>query len=235
MKKITLLIVGCIFIWGNISCQKNSDSGVVAHYSFDGDASDQSANGNHGIVNGAISVSDRFGNANNAYSFDGTSAYILAMVSNMPAVDSPQTISFWYIIDQPPSYIDSLGADNIIALVDSAEGIGVQVGYRAPGYHSSGLDTWYWGGRSILESEQPAINQWHHCVYTYDGQTHIFYLDGRQKAQSSVNPQVGTPDILMLGNYPGGDQFFSGSLDDVLIYNRALSFSEIELLYNKKE
>lgn len=223
------------FIFLSMSCQEKELAGLVAKYTFDGNALDLSGNRNHAEVDGAVLTSDRFGNEKRAYRFDGTSAYILGMVSNMPVVDSPQTISLWFMIEQPPTYLDSLGADNIIALVDTTAGVGVQVGYRAPGYHTSGLDTWYWGGRSILESEQPAINEWHHCVYTFDGQTHLFYLNGKQVAQSSVEPQEGTPNMLMFGNYPGGNQYYSGSLDDVHIYNRVLSTKEIEFLYNKKD
>lgn len=226
---ISFIVVFCVF------CQKQEIQGLVADYSFNGNVSDESGNENHGVVHGARLTSDRFGNENSAYSLDGTSAYILAMVSNMPTVDGAQTISWWFMVDQPTVFSDSLGAGNIIALVDTTDGIGVQFGNRAPGYHTLGLDTWYWGGRSVLESQQPTVNEWHHCVYTYDGQTHLFYLDGQQTAQSSVKPQVGTPNMLMFGNYPGGDQFFAGSIDEVRIYTRALSPSEIDLLYKKKE
>lgn len=234
MYRISFLVFS-LFILSATSCQKEEIPGLVVYYSFNGNANDESGNGNHGVVYGARPTSDRFGNENNAYYLDGTSACIQAIVSNMPAVESPQTISLWFIVDQPPSFKDSLGADNIIALVDSAAGIGVQFGYRAAGYHTLGFDAWYWGGRTILESPHPSVNTWHHCVYTYDGQIHRFYLDGEQTAESSVKPQSGTPGMLMLGNYPGGDQFFHGSLDEVRIYNRALTSAEIDMLFKMKD
>lgn len=219
----------------NTSCQKKDIPGLMAHYSFSSSALDESGNENHGVVHGARLTKDRFGQENSAYYFDGISAYIEAKVSNMPAVESPQTISLWFMADRVPAFNDSLGADNSFSLVDSAAGIGLQFGYRAAGYQTLGFDVWYWGGTTVLESPHPALKEWHHCVYTYDGETHLFYLDDKPAAKSSAKPQSGTPNILMFGNYPGGDQFFAGSLDDVRIYNRALLPTEIELLYNKKE
>ncbi len=226
------VIVLPIILFSVTSCTKKEVPGLVAHYSFNGDASDESRNQNNAIVHDATLTSDRFGNTNSAYRFNGTSAFIFARVKNMPAPDAAQTISWWFMIEQPPDYSDSLGADNMIALVDTVDGIGLQFGYRAPGYQTLGLDTWYWGGSTVFESEQPAIQVWHHCLYTYDGQTHRFYMNGDLISQSEVEPQAGTPDMLMFGNYPGGNQFFTGALDDVRIYNRVLSQSEIEIVFN---
>lgn len=232
-RKIIPLLIGFVFMTLN-SCHYKTEKGLVAWYPFDGDARNKIGIGCDGIVQEAVPTSDRFGHVNKAYRFNGSSAYILAAVKNMPAVDHPQSLSWWFMIDQPPVYSDSLGADNMIALVDTAHGIGVQAGYRGPGYHTPGLDTWYWGGRTVLVSQPPAENIWHHCVYTYDGQTHRLYLDGQETAHSAVKPQSGNPDMLMFGNYPGGDQFFTGSLDDIRIYNRAITQSCIENLYREK-
>ena len=56
--------------------QSSLQSGLVAWYPFDGNASDMSGNGNHGTVNGATLGTDRHGQANRAYSFDGVDDYI---------------------------------------------------------------------------------------------------------------------------------------------------------------
>ena len=235
MPRSFALAIFCWLIAGLPACQDNLDAGLVAFYPFNGNAEDHGGNQHHGEVHGAVLTSDRFGNANSAYRFDGSSATILARVTNMPAVDAAQTISWWFFIEQPPAYGDSLGADNMIALVDTAEGIGLQFGYRAPGYRTAGLDAWYWGGGTVLQSPPPALSEWHHCVYTYDGRTHRFYLNAQQVAQSAVQPQSGTPDMLMFGNYPSGDQFFDGRMDDLRIYHRTLLQSEVDLLYKREE
>ena len=61
----------------SISSGQNSlQNGLVAWYPFDGNASDMSGNGNHGIVNGAMLGTDRHDQANRAYSFDGVDDYV---------------------------------------------------------------------------------------------------------------------------------------------------------------
>ena len=57
--------------WSGVIAQVNLDSGLVAYYPFNGNANDESVNGNNGTVNGATLTTDRFGNANKPYSFDG--------------------------------------------------------------------------------------------------------------------------------------------------------------------
>ena len=56
-------------------------NGLMAWYKFNGNASDSSGNGNHGTVNGATLTSDRFGNANKAYYFNGVDNYIIVPAS----------------------------------------------------------------------------------------------------------------------------------------------------------
>ena len=77
MKKVNLILMIFVFlliIAGN-SFADLSD-GLVAYYPFNGNADDESGNGNHGTVNGATLTIDRFGNENSAYSFDGIDDYI---------------------------------------------------------------------------------------------------------------------------------------------------------------
>jgi len=231
MKIVAFFMIVYLLCWGNVSCGKNIDSGLVANYPFKGDARDQSGNSNHGTVDGAILTSDRFGNENSAYSFDGINDNILANVKNIPAIESPQSFSWWFKIDTIPKYIDEWGADNMIALVDTARGVGIQFGFRAPGYNSLGFDTWNWGGGTLLEVTPPEQKKWHHCIYTYDGFTHRFYFDGKEVKNSTAKTQQGKPDLLMFGNYPSGDQYFEGQMDDIRIYNRTLEQADIQYLY----
>lgn len=232
--KYCALIIFCMMIVSFISCKKNEISGLVAKYSFTGNSNDMRGY-NNGTPQGVVLSVDRFGEENSAYRFDGVSDAITASVTGMPATNSTQSISLWFKIDTIPTFKHDLDAHNMISLVDTNDGVGIQYGFRASGYKSLGLDVWYWGGRTVMESVQPAINQWHHCVYTFDGKRHLFFLDGKKVAESTVQPQTGTPDMLMLGNYPGGDQYFAGCIDDVRIYNRPLSKAEVQIIYTEKE
>src|SRR3990167_8524330 len=69
--------------------------GLVTYYSFDGNANDGSGNGNNGIVNGATLTTDRFGNANSAYDFDGSSTISVANTTSLNIPSGQITVSVW--------------------------------------------------------------------------------------------------------------------------------------------
>ena len=74
MLKKNVSIMGIVFliiIAFNGICFSGINDGLVAYYPFNGNANDESGNGNHGIVDGAALSMDRFGNLNSAYLFDG--------------------------------------------------------------------------------------------------------------------------------------------------------------------
>jgi hypothetical protein len=84
MKKYLLLIAVCIFSALFASAQVNLFNGLVACYPFDGNANDMSGNNNNGIVMGPVLTTDRFGNSNSAYLYNGVSDYInLGSYSNI--------------------------------------------------------------------------------------------------------------------------------------------------------
>ena len=237
MMKKYLFISMFFLLTALISCKEdvNISKGLVAYYPFDGDAKDYSGNNNNGVVNGAVLTTDRFGRENSAYSFDGEKATIEATAKGMPAIDSPLSISWWFMISTKPTFINESDADNMIALVDSGKGIGIQFGFRAPGYETLGFDTWNWGGNTILEEKLPDVGKWHHCIYTFNGTVHKFYFNGIEIDESTEKTQNGVPTILMIGNYPSGNQYFAGEIDDIRIYNRELNQDEVNYLFNERK
>ena len=234
MKKVNVLILVLYLFISCTSSKIDINSGLVAYYPLDGNARDLSDGNNHLIVGGAILSTDRFGKKISAYSFNGSTSNLFTEVTNMPAMDSAKTISWWYFSDAMPMYDKELGAENMLVLVDSIAGMGIQFGFRAPGYKTKGFDVWEWGGGTFMDMDHPKYASWHHCIYIYNGNTHSFYLNGKKIATSRVKPKSGVPNLLMLGNYPGGDQFFKGKLDEIRIYKRALIPLEVNTLYNLK-
>ncbi len=112
MKKffVTLLFAGFIsfipsslphLISSPLSAQIPSD-GLVAWYPFNGNANDESGNGNHGVVNGATLTADRFGNPNSAYHFDGVDDFIRLVKSDTADFSNGFTISFWVQVEEIP-------------------------------------------------------------------------------------------------------------------------------------
>ena len=213
------------------SVVQDLDAGLIAYFSLDGDPSNSTENCGSLTVNHVKLTTNRFEKSKCAYQFDGVQSSMLLNVKDFPGFRSSQTYSWWYYTHELQTYAQENGAGNMIVVVNVEGGSGLQFGFRDPGYKTLGLDTWMWGGGTLLEVKPPAVKSWHHCVYTFDGKTNRFYLDGVEVAASTVKPQEGAPTQLMFGNYPTGDQFFCGKLDDVRIYNRTLSCLEIESLF----
>ncbi|TGO02752.1 hypothetical protein PN36_19595 [Candidatus Thiomargarita nelsonii] len=95
----TLLLIAIGLSWFSGAMADLSD-GLVAYYPFNGNAQDESGNGHHGTVYGAILVNDRFENIDSAYHFDGINDFI--QISDSPSLRvTTFTISAWIY---QPSY-----------------------------------------------------------------------------------------------------------------------------------
>jgi hypothetical protein len=85
------------------------------------------------------------------------------------------------------------------------------------------LQAWAWGTRTLVStSTPPSLNVWHHVAYSFDGATHYLYLDGAIVNTSTAAPNAHAITRAQLGSYNSGGSF-SGGLDDIRIYNVALS------------
>ena len=211
--------------------------GLVGAWEFTGDANDVSGNGNDGVVHGATPTTDRFGNANSAYSFDGVDDYISAPDS--PTLDfssSHLTVSAWV---NP----DAFSRNTYERIVGRWSGIADKREFYL------GLDpsdtfvftmhpdgTGYLGTHvHVTSTATLLLGDWVHVAGTWDGTTARIFIDGIQ--QNSAPYSLGVIDgiaPLFIGtdetNLPGLYNF-DGSIDDVYIYNRALSPSEIATLF----
>jgi len=199
--------------------------GLVAWYPFTGNANDSSGNGNDGIINGATLTADRAGVTNSAYR---TSAgYISAPSFSIPT-SGIISISYWFNCNS------DFGLGEIICLGSSSSTTWGCVGgdnYFTMNYGRGCGST---GSTPIL---QPlTYGTWHHVVFISNGlnaNTKI-YFDGlligtstnanSSNSCSHANLYIGA-DIYGLGN-------FDGKLDDIRIWNRAITASEITYLAN---
>ena len=208
----------------------NLQNGLVAYYPFCGNANDISGNANNGTVNGATLTSDRFGVANKAYSFNGTNAYI--KMTGLPLSYSSYTISAWVKAagDLNGGVVNQSGSQTSYNTYIHC--IGIQVDNTLLGKHrinspgSSGINY-------IYSSSAPGTS-WHFCVITWNGSVFNFYQDGI--LINSLNLVSVTPMIneLIVGTLritsSTFNYFFEGSIDDIGVWNRALSQSEIQQL-----
>ena len=204
-------------------------NGLVGEWLFDGNANDTSGNGNNGTVNGATLTTDRFGNSNKAYSFDGVDDYI---TTNSILWDfNSFTINFWiYISSYTDSYMSPLSKNDYNYPPSNT------INCYASGFIGMWDDGAYFDVRKGYSFE---IKKWVSITLMYDGEVMKQFYDNVLVSQISYSEKRILNDLpLNLGKgcgYPGylDITYHDGLVDDVRIYNRALSESEISELYQE--
>ena len=214
-------------------------NGLVGWWPFNGNANDESGNGNNGIVNGAQLSTDRNGINNCAYSLNGISNEItINSTSSLNVL--PITISVWF---KTPS------TELIIPLINKYPCFS----YNGYSLHlrSGKASAYYCGSNSSLSSNYLDLdynsaqlelndNNWHNLTISIDFSSIIYYKDGTQIFSGPWTNGTGLPtstlELLHFGKYPAGqcanDYFYNGVLDDIGIWNRALTQQEITDLFN---
>jgi len=199
---------------------------LVADYKASGNANDATAYNNHAIVQGAQLTSDRFGKANQAYSFNGVNQSLLA--ANSPQQNSPNTtISFWV---KPTT----LPANGEVYLLSNG---GYQERWKVSmPSHGKPVFTTHANGACCndLDSGTPlTVGTWTHVVMVHDGAKDIIYFNGvKVNDRVAAGPLDATTKPLGIGYDPiDNNYFFNGSLDEVRIYNIALTAAEIATLF----
>lgn len=204
-------------------------NGLVAYYPFNGNANDESGNNNNGTVSGATLTSDRKGNANKAYLFDGTNDYIEINHSASLNFNQQITISFWAKLETDAPYYypyHMIEKHNCWGMGQRENEMGSTIFTSTNQFH-------IWSKEEYGVSFQ--FNRFYHFVMTYDGTKLNFYADGVLKATTPANGLIAqNTNKVFIGRYNfSGDYFFDGILDDIRIYNRALTQQEITALYNE--
>lgn len=224
-------------------------NGLIGAWDFSGNANDSSGNNNHGTVYNATLTTDRFGNNNSAYSFNGSNSFI-EIGHPIPTELKPTnafTISAWV---NASGYSNAHGGvvGGIVASQwdPTQSGYSMQIDYRNSahggtlgGVHFQVGDGYYWttGGEGTTNTAIP-LNDWTHVVAVADTNSQYkVYLDGLLVADWTAQADLGYSNLehLLIGkNFHGhGDnRHFDGSIDDVAIYDRALSATEVGSLFN---
>ena len=209
-------------------------NGLVAYYPFCGNANDDSGNGNNGTVNGATLTTDRFGSVNSAYSFNGTSNFIKVLDNDLLDLTQNLTLSAWI---SPNSVV------NEQAIFGKGK-ISSQTGYSLLHNVLTPKKT----GISIQNQPIPVseahinsstlnLNTWYQLVGTYNGSELKLYLNGILVNTVSTSLQLMPNSLtdLFIGCELSGFRFFSGKIDDIGIWNRALTQQEITQLFNQNQ
>jgi prepilin-type N-terminal cleavage/methylation domain-containing protein len=216
-----------------------STSGVTKAY-------DWSGNGNNGTWYGtAIGTNGYYspGNLQNwAGAFDGTSTYVSANATALPIGSNPRTYAAWFnLATLPPSGGNMIfhqgpngGVNNFRVYVQSLSsslGTCSSNSYTVDGSGNVG---------AVVANFTPSLGTWHYLVEVLPaGQTNfnsvLLYLDGNLLTNcytSSQTVNTNATSGLAIGEIPGGYDKFNGLLDDLRIYNRALSAAQVAAMYN---
>ena len=199
----------------------------VANYTFTGNTFDLSANTNTAAVNGAVLAQDRFGWANNAFSFDGIQSHLVA--PNNAALNSDYTtVAFWIKLKALPAQGEAYPL--------SFGGWQERWKISLPTHGKLVWTTNNSSGISDMDAgagNEMVIGIWKHVVFVHDGTKDRIYMNGVQVAEKNVSGTMNsTTKPLGFGFNPiDGGSYLNGTLDEVRIYNVALSAGEIAALY----
>lgn len=217
----------------------NITTGLVAHYTFTGNANDSSGNNNNGTVLGPTLTTDRHGNPNQAYSFDGVddmikindAPFLRPSLITMTAWINPSEAKQMVILgkttplnaanEQYACGIENIGSNNISTSISIKQNSSCRAAS---------------GWQKLIAPQIISLNQWSFVAYTFDGFSLSIFINGVLVAQKYNLP------LTAIDNCEGGtlqigywwDSYkdvFKGKLDDLRIYNRALSHNDIVQLY----
>ena len=207
---------------------------LEAYYSFNGNVNDESGNGRNGTVNSATPTTDRFDNANSAYSFDGDADYISngtngdwdALIGGAAGAALPFSVSAWI---KPAALANGaviwqVGAPTNNGRRIALHGSGAAISFQIGATHKSNT------------SDVLSIGTWAHVVGTFAGgsaEPKIYINNNYDDASSS--PGTGNA-FLTAGVAVGYDpntssNSFHGIIDEVAIWNVELNADQVQTLY----
>jgi hypothetical protein len=215
---------------GGLGPRVNLLDGLVAYYPFDGNANDESGNGNDGVAFNTTLTADRKNKKNSAYYFNGVDAYIDAGTAGMTADLNTFSFSVWVYVDalskggvimtkrhrdSDPGYIGPVWATLSISNDYTASFL-----VDAPGYIND-----ITGGSALLDN-----SEWHNVIGIKSETAYALYIDGVLINRIDDSTPINSELNMHIGHHGAWRNFFSGKIDDVRIYDCVLNKFEIAFL-----
>ncbi|MCP4607343.1 MAG: LamG domain-containing protein, partial [Planctomycetes bacterium] len=204
--------------------------GLVAYYAFENDVSDSSGNGNNGTIVGDPVFVEGPAGFGTAMEFNGDD-YVDC--GNDPSLEIRDaiTISYWFsVVAFENTWEAMLSKGDSAYRVSRGGGNGDATHFGISGTTGGGGSGWFNGNTLVTGGA------WHHFAGTYDGAEGMIYIDGVLDATTEATGQINIePENLWIGNNSQNvDRFFHGIMDEVMLYNRALSEAEIRYLAGER-
>jgi len=206
----------------------------MAYYPFNGNTNDASGNNNNPIFNNATLTPDYYGNANSAYHFNGVDNYI--EIPNSASLNFGNTISICAWVKPTgfytgPCYNNMLVSKQVADYVDG--NYSLRFADAATGCTSDANtndEVFYGADGGIGNQSAIQLDQWYNVVFTSDGVTTKLYVNCKLVSSQPLTESSYSNDYnLFLGhlNDPTYPYWLNGDLDEVRIYNRALTEDEV--------
>ena len=215
---LTLLFIGLTSLYAQTVPSYVPTNGLVGWWPFNGNANDESVIGNNGIVNGATLTMDRYGIPNSAFDFNGSNSTINCSNPSIPQ-NSSFSISFW-INPSSVSGVQEFFHQNVWP---GAFYVGINGGNMRCG------DYWQNTGVSINAL------QWQHFIIVRNYMNNVeIYLNGTLYTSLGTDITLGgnaTNPLVFGKQYGSNAEYYNGILDDIGIWNRALTHQEIQALF----
>ena len=234
--KNNFLILVLLFFFSISSYAQIPTDGLVVYYPFTNNANDESGNNINGIVHNALIDYDRFFNPRNAYSFNGRTDYIALPRSQELKLRFPFTMSLWFKIDSFSS------TSSILFANDESDGVysGFWVGYLSTGRIGVGYGDGLGQGANhrITKHSNMLVDTsaWHHIVAVFNDLEDIdLYIDceedfGYYSGSATSMKNLGYGGVIGRNFGHRVNSYHHGEIDDIRLYNRALSINEMSFL-----
>jgi hypothetical protein len=236
MKKIFTIAIILVALITNAQVPSYvPTNGLVGYWPFNGNANDESGNGNNGTVNGATLTTDRFGNANSSYSFINSAILVSNKFFNNGLQD--YSISLWfniYDVNISTQCFFNTNPHTGEALFYNHN----QATNKLSHFKNSNtsLSTW-----NIFKANpliyNPIVNDtWYNLILVKQGNNYMYYVNGQlDKTSVATIGALSQMTSVIFGNSMAPPEYLNGKLDDIGIWNRALSQEEIKNLYNANQ
>lgn len=230
--KITIFLISLLLVLlsNNLKAQKNNKY-LICHYKFDNNTEDNSQYKNSGkIVGNVRSTENRFGIKCTAYEFDGKTGYIiipnndaLKKITDILTITvwaklSPQSDSSWFTICCKADTRDEFYDSPHFRFQLSEHQVSLNTDFTLQWNQKFDKDKWYFFAITVSKTNMKV------------------YINGNLALNTRLDHtlEVNNQPLLIGRDMPGRDEFFHGSMDDLRIYNKTLTASEINKIFMDK-
>lgn len=207
----------------------------TAYFPFNGNADDESGNGNDGTVYGASLTEDRFGNPQSAYYFDGNSYIDVGLVGALQSF----SVSFWV---QPEVYENHRNVFGLGGLTSKSDRFRAEfhedwLGDKFTAFFGVGHGPENYETVGVQDESYLPVGEWGFVVMTHNHQTdeNQLYINGVLIGTEEQEVLLLSPSLTIgVGYSADPERYFKGKIDDFTIYNGVLPESEIQALYEQR-